>query len=142
MLVAISTLSVALASSAYSGEINSLRESFPGASQEVLILGLALFVLGFALGPLRTYMPYTLYTISHLLSVWAPAAEIWGRRNVFMLSYAFFTLWNSVGAASTSIAQVVVFRFLAGAWGSAPLVNSGGTLADMFVALVKLNKGY
>ena len=49
VLVAISTLSVALASSAYSGEIASLRETFPGASQEVVILGLALFVLGFAL---------------------------------------------------------------------------------------------
>jgi MFS family permease len=43
-----------------------------------------------------------------------------------------FTLWNSVAAASPNLASLIVFRFLAGAFGSSPLTNAGGTIADVF----------
>lgn len=60
LTVATATLAVALASSAYSGAIESLREEF-GASTELITGGLSLFVLGFAVGPLfwavRTPIP-------------------------------------------------------------------------------------
>jgi hypothetical protein len=45
------TLTVALSSSAYSGGVESLMEDF-GASEELLIAGVSLFVVGFAFGPL------------------------------------------------------------------------------------------
>lgn len=48
-LIAIKTLGVALASSAYSGAIGSLLADFQ-CSQEVAILGLSLMVLGYAVG--------------------------------------------------------------------------------------------
>jgi hypothetical protein len=51
LVVAIATLAVALASSAYSGGIKSLAADF-GASTELLTAGVSLFVLGFAAGPL------------------------------------------------------------------------------------------
>lgn len=50
-LVAIATLAVAFVSSAYSGGADEIIEQF-GCSQEVYTLGLSLFVLGFAVGPL------------------------------------------------------------------------------------------
>jgi hypothetical protein len=50
MLVAVSTFAIALASSVFVGGISSLHRQFPNASQEVLTLGLSLFVLGFAIG--------------------------------------------------------------------------------------------
>jgi hypothetical protein len=57
MTVAMSTLAVALASSAYSGAIDSLIRDFR-VSDEVLTLGISLFVLGFAIGetyPIQTH---------------------------------------------------------------------------------------
>jgi hypothetical protein len=51
LLVAISTLAVAFASSAYSGGAAEVIAEF-GCSQEIFTLGISLFVLGFAIGPL------------------------------------------------------------------------------------------
>ncbi|KAJ9477163.1 putative Polyamine transporter 3 (putative) [Pseudozyma hubeiensis] len=116
--VAIATLSVALASSAYSGAIDSLQERFHPGKQIILTLGVSLFVLGFAFGPL----------------FWAPFSEVVGRRNLFIFTYAAFTMWQAVSVASPNIESLLVFRFLAGFFGSSPLVNTGGTLADMFGA--------
>lgn len=51
MTVGITTLAVAFVSSAYSGSIKEVMVRFD-ISQEVATLGIALFVLGFAVGPL------------------------------------------------------------------------------------------
>jgi MFS family permease len=117
VFVSVATLAVALASSAYSGAVESIATEL-GGSSTVITLGVSLFVLGFALGPL----------------IWAPLSELLGRRNLFLFTYAMLTLWNSVAAASQTLAQLLVFRFLAGAFGSSPLANAGGTLADVFQA--------
>lgn len=116
--VAIATLSVALASSAYSGAVDSIQAQFNPSKQIIITLGVSLFVLGFAFGPL----------------IWAPLSEVVGRRNLFIATYSMFTLWQGVAIASPNIESLLVFRFLAGFFGSSPLVNSGGTLADMFNA--------
>jgi len=50
-LVAIATLAVAFVSSAFSGGVRQIIEEFH-VSQEVITLGISLFVLGFAIGPL------------------------------------------------------------------------------------------
>lgn len=51
MVVAIATLAVAFVSSAYSGGSKEIIMEF-GCSQEIFTLGISLFVLGFAIGPL------------------------------------------------------------------------------------------
>ena len=43
-------------------------------------------------------------------------------------------MWQGVTIASPNMASLIVFRFLSGFFGSSPLVNTGGTLADMFNA--------
>ena len=48
-LVAVATLAVAFVSSAYTGGLERVIVQF-GVSQEVVTLGVSLFVLGFALG--------------------------------------------------------------------------------------------
>lgn len=50
-LVAVATLAVAFVSSAYSGGIEEILITFR-VSQEIGTLGISLFVLGFAIGPL------------------------------------------------------------------------------------------
>ncbi|KAJ2977434.1 hypothetical protein NQ176_g4370 [Zarea fungicola] len=83
---AVATLAVTFASSAYSGGIREILIDF-GVSQEVVILGVSLFVLGFALGPL----------------LWAPLSEIFGRQKLFFISYLALTAFNAGAAGQRSV---------------------------------------
>lgn len=44
------------------------------------------------------------------------------------------TAFNAGAAGSKNMATLIVLRFLAGAFGSSPLTNAGGVIADMFPA--------
>jgi multidrug resistance protein len=117
ILVSFVTLAVALVSSAFSGGMGQIVVHF-GVAEEVVILGVSLFVLGFAIGPL----------------IWAPLSEIFGRRHIFTISFAFLTAFNAGAAGATNIQTLIILRFLAGCFGSSPFGNAGGTIADMFPA--------
>lgn len=116
-LVAIATLAVAFVSSAYSGGASEVIREF-GCSQEIYTLGISLFVLGFAIGPL----------------LWAPLSELFGRQILFVTTYAALTAFNAGAAGSKNIWTLIIVRFFAGAFGSSPLTNAGGVIADMFPA--------
>lgn len=117
MVVAFATLAIAFVSSAYSGGIQQIREEFK-CSNIVAILGISLFVLGFTIGPL----------------FWAPMSEIYGRQKLFFGTYAALTAFNAGAAGARTIPQLLICRFFAGAFGSSPLTNAGGVIADMFPA--------
>ncbi|TKA73486.1 hypothetical protein B0A49_04210, partial [Cryomyces minteri] len=117
MLVAIATLAVAFVSSAYTGGIRQIITEF-GVSSEVVTLGVSLFVLGFAIGPL----------------LWAPLSEIFGRQILYIVTYGALTVFNAGAAGSKNIWTLIILRFLAGSFGSSPLTNAGGVIADMFSA--------
>ena len=117
LTVAIATLAVAFVSSAYSGAVAQILVEFH-SSEEVGTLGISLFVLGFAIGPL----------------LWAPFSELYGRQILFIGTYAALTAFNAGAAGANSMATLIVLRFLAGAFGSSPLTNAGGVIADMFHA--------
>lgn len=117
MMVAVATLAVAFVSSAFSGGSNEVLQEFH-CTQEVLTLGTSLFVLGFAVGPM----------------IWAPLSELYGRQGIFSATYGMLTLFTAVSAASQNIQTIIVLRFFAGAFGSSPLTNAGGVIADMFSA--------
>ncbi|GAA6037269.1 hypothetical protein JCM8097_008654 [Rhodosporidiobolus ruineniae] len=114
---AMSTLCVAFASSVYSGGAESFLVAFD-VSYEIIILGVSLFVLGFAVGPL----------------LWAPFSEQFGRRAVFIPTYFLFAVFHIPCALAKNIETLLICRFLAGFWGSAPLTNSGGIISDLFSA--------
>jgi multidrug resistance protein len=75
-------------------------------------------VLGFALGPL----------------LWAPLSEIYGRQIIFFFSFLGFTAFCAGSAGANSIGTLLVLRFFAGSFGSSPLTNAGGVVADIFPA--------
>lgn len=108
MLVAIATLAVALVSSAFSGGLPQVLQEFK-ISSEVGTLGLSLFVVGFAIGPL----------------LWAPLSEMYGRQLLFFVSYAGLTAFNAGAAGSQNPWTLIILRFFAGAFGSSPLTNAG-----------------
>ncbi|KAJ4301842.1 hypothetical protein N0V90_003938 [Kalmusia sp. IMI 367209] len=89
-----------------------------GVSQEVVTLGISLFVLGFALGPL----------------LWAPFSELYGRQIVFFGTFLAFMAFNAGAAGSKNIWTLLILRFFGGAFGSSPLTNAGGVVADLFAA--------
>lgn len=117
MTVAIATLAVAFVSSAYSGATRQIVMDFD-ISQEVATLGISLFVLGFAVGPL----------------LWAPLSELYGRQYLFTGTYMMLTIFNAGAAGANNAATLIVLRFLAGTFGSSPLTNAGGVIADMMQA--------
>ncbi|KAF3940002.1 hypothetical protein ABW19_dt0203083 [Dactylella cylindrospora] len=117
MVVAFATLAIAFVSSAYSGGMQQIMEDFQ-CSSTVAILGISLFVLGFTVGPL----------------FWAPLSEILGRQRLFFVTYAALTAFNAGAAGANSVETLLVLRFFAGAFGSSPLTNAGGVIADMFPA--------
>lgn len=59
---------------------------------------------------------------------------MYGRRIIFLISYGAFTLFHIGGATAQNIETILITRFFAGSFGSAPLVNSGGSIGDMFSA--------
>ena len=67
LLVALANFAVALATSAYTAHAKEVKTELR-VSQEVFELGLSLFVLGFAVGPL----------------FWGPLSELYGRQIIFV----------------------------------------------------------
>ncbi|OQE46397.1 hypothetical protein PENCOP_c001G08100 [Penicillium coprophilum] len=117
MLVAVATLAVSLVSSAYTGGLREIIMQF-NIGQEVATLGVSLFVLGFAIGPL----------------LWAPLSELFGRQVLFIGTYAALTAFNAGVAGAQNSWTIIILRFFAGSFGSSPLTNAGGVIADMFPA--------
>ncbi|KAF2145439.1 uncharacterized protein K452DRAFT_315686 [Aplosporella prunicola CBS 121167] len=117
LTMAFSTLAVSFCSSAFEGGIAGMMMQY-GMSQEVAILGLSFFVLGFALGPL----------------LWAPFSELYGRQVLFIGTFAMFSFFNAGVAGSQNTQSILICRFFAGSFGSSPMTNAGGVIADMFNA--------
>ncbi|KAF2189504.1 MFS general substrate transporter [Zopfia rhizophila CBS 207.26] len=117
MSMAMATLTVSFCSSAFAGGIEQLMLKF-NSSQEVATLGLSLFVVGFALGPL----------------LWAPFSELYGRQVIFFGTFLAFTAFNAGAAGSQNMWTILILRFFGGSFGSSPLTNAGGVVADLFSA--------
>ncbi|KUI64786.1 putative transporter mfs2 [Cytospora mali] len=115
ILSAVSTLAVTFVSSAFQGGLPYIIEEFH-VSTELSILGISLFVVGFGVGPL----------------LWAPASEFYGRQLLYFFTYMALVAFSAGTAGVQTFPGLVVLRFLAGAFGSSPLTNSGGVIADMF----------
>lgn len=65
---------------------------------------------------------------------WAPLSELLGRQVLFIGTYCALTAFNSGAAGSQNIWTLIILRFFAGSFGSSPLTNAGGVIADMFPA--------
>ncbi|BDD62996.1 hypothetical protein MPDQ_002398 [Monascus purpureus] len=117
LIMAVATMAVALVSSAYTGGVRQFMVQFD-IGTEVATLGVSLFVLGFALGPL----------------FWAPMSELWGRQILYCATFCGFTVFNAACTGSKNAASLIIFRFFAGSFGSSPLTNAGGVIADLFPA--------
>ncbi|KAJ7135016.1 MFS general substrate transporter [Mycena crocata] len=115
--LAFCTWTVSFSSSVYSGGLETMARDLR-ISDNVAILGLSLYVLGFALG----YM-------------FAPMGEMYGRRLVFFITLAAYTTFQLEGClARDNVYALLSCRFLTGIFGSSPLVNAPAQISDIWNA--------
>lgn len=111
------TFSVYIGSAIYTAGILDVTRVF-GVSTVAATLGLTLFVLGYALGPM----------------IWAPMSEIpqIGRNPVYIGTLFVFVLLQIPTALAVNFGMLLAFRFLTGFIGSPSLATGGASIGDMY----------
>ncbi|KAF8996433.1 MFS polyamine transporter [Cyathus striatus] len=114
IVVSLFTFVSPLASAMIAPASKKLGHDFGITSKSVLAMTTSIFVLGFG------------------TSLLGPLSEIYGRAKVLQLSNLVFLAFNTGCGFAKSTTQIMVFRFLGGVAGGAPLSIGGGVLSDMF----------
>lgn len=109
------TFSAQLGASMLSATTGQISEQFH-VGEEVAVLSFSIYVVGNTLGPV----------------VFAPVSEIFGRKLSAFIPCFICGAIICIAANVDNIAALVVLRFVAGMFGSAPVVCSGGAIADIW----------
>ncbi|MCJ1400067.1 hypothetical protein MMC11_003270, partial [Xylographa trunciseda] len=104
-----------LAATAFAPAASSLMADFGSTNTTIATLTVTIYLLGFALGPLLV----------------APLSELYGRLIVYHICNGIFLAFTIACAVSSDVAMFLVFRFITGCAGAAPLTIGGGTVADV-----------
>lgn len=107
-------------SSVYSPAVDTIAQEF-NIGSEVSILGISLLLVGFGIGPL----------------IWAPLSEVYGRKLAVLTPFFIASMFTFGAGAADNIQTLFVCRFMQGAFGSAPVTNTGGVLGDIWSAEVR-----
>lgn len=106
-----------MSSSMVAPAIDQILAEFESQNQELAVFVVSVFSLGMAVG---------LLLISGL-------SEVYGRVAVFTAMNLLFVVFAVATALSTSLGQLIGFRFLLGVAASAPPSIGGGVIGDMFI---------
>lgn len=109
------TMVSAFSSSIFSAAITAISEEY-NVSTTVGVLGVSLYVLGFATGP----------------TFWAPLSELKGRRLPIVISMFGFSIFSIACATSKDLQTLLISRFFAGFFGACPLAVVAAVFSDMF----------
>ncbi|KAJ8112197.1 hypothetical protein OPT61_g5384 [Boeremia exigua] len=114
-LVSAITFLTPLASSMFAPGVPQVMRDFDSTSDLLAGFMVSVYVLGFSFGPL----------------IIAPMSEMYGRLWLYHSCNLLFIIFTVAAALSTNMAMFIVFRFLMGTVGGAPMVLGGGTIADI-----------
>ncbi|KAI0169393.1 bicyclomycin resistance protein [Hypoxylon sp. FL1284] len=114
-LISAMTFISPLASSIFAPGVPQVVAEFHSTSLEIAAFVVSVYVLGFAAGPM----------------LFAPLSEIYGRVVLYHIGNLGFVVFSIACAVAPTLNALIVFRFFAGVFGSAPITNGGGTIADM-----------
>jgi multidrug resistance protein len=106
-----------LGSSIVSPTFDVLTGEF-GISREVAVLAVALYILGFAFGPM----------------MWGPISEVYGRKWSMLPAVTILALFSIGSATSRNAQSFFITRFFAGLFASAPVSNVSAALGDIYEA--------
>ena len=110
-MLGLMTVCVTVASSIFSTATMATAKQF-GVSQEVMVFGTSLFVLGFAFGPI----------------VFGPLSELFGRRIPLFMGFYAFAIFQIPVAVAMNLQTIFVCRFFGGVFAAAPLGIVGHVL--------------
>jgi len=109
------TMVSAFGSSIFSAATRSVAAEFK-VGTTVALLGVSLYVLGFAFGP----------------TLWAPLSELKGRKLPLVIGMFGFSVFCVAAATGKDLQTVLISRFFAGFFGACPLAVVAATFSDMF----------
>ncbi|KAJ5907954.1 MFS multidrug transporter [Penicillium taxi] len=115
IMLSFTTFTVTFCSSLYSPTISVIAPTF-NVSEEVGTLGLSLYVLGFATGPV----------------LWAPFSELKGRRLPITLAMFGFTIFQFAVATAKDLQTIMLCRFFGGFFGACPVTVVAAVFSDIF----------
>ncbi|KAK3717067.1 hypothetical protein LTR37_006122 [Vermiconidia calcicola] len=105
-----------LGSALPSGATGVVAEYFDVHQQELLVLPVSIYLIGYILGPL----------------IFAPLSESYGRKIVMICTFVMFTIFVMATALSPNFASLIIFRLMAGIGASTPVSVIGGIYADIY----------
>lgn len=108
-------LAVAMGSSIITGDMVGPSLTLH-IQQEITMLTVTCFVMGFGFGPL----------------IFAPLSELFGRKPIYCVSIFLYFIFTLPSALAKNGATLIIGRMLAGLAASAPMCNVGGTIADVW----------
>ncbi|KAL1306084.1 hypothetical protein AAFC00_004204 [Neodothiora populina] len=117
MVVACTCFVVAFNSGVITADLPGVEKTF-GVSEEVALLTITVFVIGFGVGPMA----------------FAPFSETYGRKPVYASTLLVAVIFIIPCAVAQNIGTLIVCRLIDGIAFSGPMVLVGGTLADLWKA--------
>jgi MFS family permease len=106
-----------LAGVMFAPALKSVLASFGSTSETVAALLVAIFVTGYAAGPL----------------LWAPLSELYGRAAIVNLTNVLFLLTNVGSGFAPTLEVMIIARFLGGFFSSSSFVLGGGIINDVIL---------
>ncbi|CEN60690.1 Putative Synaptic vesicle transporter SVOP and related transporters [Aspergillus calidoustus] len=114
-ILSYSTFANSFTSAVFSAAIGSVSEEF-NIGREAASLGVTLFVLGFAAGPIA----------------WAPMSEIIGRRLPVCIGIFGCGIFTIACATAKDVQTIMISRFFAGLFAASPISIVPAVFADLF----------
>lgn len=114
-ILCLNCIGITMGSSIFSSAILQISAIYH-VHQVVAILGITLFVLGFAASPV----------------IYAPLSELYGRQGVLVISSFGFALFQFAVATAKDLQTIMICRFFGGFIGAAPLAVVPAAFSDMF----------
>ncbi|ORX40117.1 major facilitator superfamily domain-containing protein [Kockovaella imperatae] len=115
LLLGVNTMCATFASSIFSASSPYIARQFH-IGDEVALLGLSLYLLGFAIGPI----------------IFGPSSELFGRRPTIILPMFIFACFSAATATASNLQTIFITRFFGGVMSSSPVTIVGGALADFW----------
>lgn len=120
-MIALIGFVVGVASSIDSPATSRAAQEF-GVSDVVEILATGLYLIGFGVGALFA----------------GPFSETLGRNPVYIITLTIYMIFIMASGLAKNIQQQLVFRFLAGFFGSTPLTCAGGSISDLWTPMERV----
>ncbi|KAL6880822.1 major facilitator superfamily domain-containing protein [Trichoderma novae-zelandiae] len=115
LTIALATAAAPLGSSIFYPALPEMTKSLH-TTEDVANLSVALYMISMSIFPLW----------------WSSFSEQFGRRSIYIISFALFLVFAVLSAVSTNIAMLIVFRIFTGGASASVQAVGAGTIADIW----------